>query len=359
MWDKRPDMIVHESEPYNAEPPRRGLVNTVTPLDTFYVRNHGPVPHINANDWTLAVDGLVNRPLQLSLDDLKELWQHRTFSATMQCAGNRRAGLLDIRDIPGEDPWGPGATSNAMWTGVSLADVLATAGVDREARHVAFAAPDVSDLAEPPQAYGASINVRKAMSEEVLLAWAMNDEPLPAVHGGPLRLVVPGYIGARSVKWLQRITVQYEPSDNYFQATAYRLLPAEADPAAAGPGDGLSLASVALNADILSPDDGAAVSAGLIEVTGYAHCGDDRTVARVDVSTDDGQTWAQAELDPPLSPWSWRIWRITVLIRPGEPTLTVRAWDDTGASQPESARHLWNPKGYINNSWARVALRAV
>ena len=114
---------------------------------------------------------------------------------------------------------------------------------------MAFAAPDVSLIADPPQPYGGSIGLDKAASSEVLLAWAMNGDPLPAVHGGPVRVVVPGYIGARSVKWLERVTAQRELSDNYFQATAYRLLPAGADPSAAGPGDGLSLAAVALNAD--------------------------------------------------------------------------------------------------------------
>jgi sulfite oxidase len=354
MWAKRSDMIEHEQDPYNAETPRAGLHARLTPIDSFYVRNHGPVPDIDESTWCLTVDGLVENRLQLSLADLQRDWPRHTVTATMQCAGNRRTGFLEVRDIPGEAPWGPGATSTATWTGVRLSDVLAAAGVDPTVHFVAFAAPDVSQIADPPQPYGGSVDLAKATSDEVLLAWAMNGTRLPAVHGGPVRVVVPGYIGARSVKWVERITAQTTPSDNYFEATAYRLLPAEADPKAAGPGDGLPLASVALNADILTPDAGTTVRAGQVEVTGYAYAGDNRSVARIDVSADGGKTWVQADLDPPASPWCWQHWRAPVSLEPGHRTITARAWDSTGASQPESAESLWNPKGYINNSWAHV-----
>lgn len=194
------------------------------------------------------------------------------------------------------------------------------------------------------------------MSDEVLLVWGMNCQPLPRVHGGPVRLIVPGYIGARSVKWVTSVTVQSGPSDNYFQASAYRILPADADPDTAQPGDGISLSSVALNCDVLSPQDGSTMQAGLLTLRGYAFAGDDRTIARVDVSCDDGHTWAQADLEPQFGEWTWRLWSFTLCAAPGQLHLTVRAWDSTGATQPESAASLWNPKGYANNSWAHVDL---
>ncbi len=354
-WGKRDDMIVHEEDPYNAEPPRDALADRVlTATDTFYSRNHGPIPQLDPASWRLRVDGLVDRELVLTLADLQDRFEQRTLVATLQCAGNRRAGLIEVRDIPGDEPWGPGATSTAEWTGVALADLLTAAGVRPEAQHVAFAAPDVSQLAEPAQPYGSSIGITKALAGEVLLAWEMNGRPLPAAHGAPVRVVVPGYIGARSVKWAQRITARTEPSDNYFQATAYRLLPAEADPTTAGPGDGLSLGSVALNADILRPDDGATLPTGPTEVTGYAFAGGDRGIARVDVSLDGGASWVQADLDEQASPWAWRHWRTTVDLPAGPVDITARAWDTSAAVQPESPVHLWNPKGYVNNSWARV-----
>ncbi|HEY7052280.1 MAG TPA: sulfite oxidase [Mycobacterium sp.] len=347
-------MVVHESSSYNAEASRCALAEAdVTPVDTFYCRNHGPVPDIAVDDWRLRVDGMADTELSLSFDELTGRYSSHTVVATLQCAGNRRAGFNQVREIVGEDPWGPGATSTAQWRGVRLGDVLRSAGVPVSG-HVAFSAPDVSELATPEQTYGSSIPLAKAMADEVLLVWEMNGQPLPRIHGGPVRVVVPGYIGARSVKWLTGVTVQAEPSDNYFQAVAYRILPADFDPDSAGPGDGISLSSVALNCDILTPDEGTDVPAGALTVSGYAFAGDDRGVARVDVSVDDGRTWQQAELGPELSRWAWRRWQTTVEARPGPLRLTARAWDTTGATQPESAASLWNPKGYANNSWAHV-----
>jgi sulfite oxidase len=186
----------------------------------------------------------------------------------------------------------------------------------------------------------------------------MNGQPLTALHGAPLRVVVPGWIGARSVKWVQRITTQREPSDNYFQAVAYRLLPPEADPTQAGAGDGLSLGAIALNCAILSPADRAEVVAGTLQIAGYAFAGEDRGVARVDVSVNGGTNWVQADLVSQPSEWAWCQWQVTMQIPPGEVELVARAWDTTAALQPESAAHLWNPKGYVNNSWPRIHVHA-
>ncbi|WP_329459957.1 sulfite oxidase [Streptomyces sp. NBC_01497] len=355
VWEKRDDMVVHEEEPFNAEPPPGALAGRATTgLESFYSRNHGPIPDLDPDQWRLRVDGLVDRPLELSLTQLRGEFEEAEVTATLQCAGNRRAGLIAVRDIPGEDPWGPGATSTALWGGVRLADVLLRAGLQAAARHVAFAAPDISDLADPSQPYGGSIPVHKAMEAGVLLTWSMNGQHLPRVHGGPLRVVVPGWIGARSVKWLTRITAQEQPSDNYFQATAYRVLPAEADPVRAGPGDGISLGSLALNCAILAPAEGAVLPSGPGRITGYALAGDDRRVARVDVSLNGGRSWVQADVDPGEGPWTWQHWYTTLDLPTGDVEITARAWDSTGAAQPESPAHLWNPKGYANNSWSRI-----
>jgi sulfite oxidase len=359
MWGKREDMIVHEADPYNAEAPRAALAGRMlTPVEAFFSRNHGPIPLIDPQAWRLTVGGLVTRPLELSLEDLKSRYPARTLTATLQCAGNRRAGLIQVRDIPGEDPWGPGATSTAQWTGISLASVLESAGVRPGADHVAFEAPDVSQIADPPQPFGGSISLGKALAGEVMLAWEMNGQPLPAAHGAPARVVVPGYIGARSVKWVERMTVQDQPSGNYFQATAYRLLPAEADPKSAGAGDGFSLSAVAVNADILRPDGHGILRAGPTEVTGYAYAGDDRGIARVDVSADGGRNWQQAALHGQAGPWAWRHWRAFIDLPAGDTEITARAWDTAASLQPESPEHVWNPKGYANNSWARLRVTA-
>lgn len=352
IWGKRDDMLVHQDEPYNAETPPDALAAQITSLDTFYSRNHAPIPRIDSASWRLRVEGLVDRPLALSMDDLRRFTE-RTVVATLQCAGNRRADLIEVRDIPGQVPWGPGAISTARWSGASLADVLAKAGAQPEAAHIAFTGADVSQQATPPQPFGGSIPVAKATSSEVLLAWAMNDQALPAAHGAPLRVIVPGWIGARSVKWLQRISAQAEPADNYFQAE-YSVLPPEADPEAVGPGDGITLGPVAIHCAILRPGKNDHLPSGPTEVSGFAFAGDDRTVARVDVSADHGSTWTSTDLDPPENPWTWQHWRAMVTLPPGEAELIARAWDSTAAVQAESPATVWNPRGYANNAAAHL-----
>ena len=141
----------------------------------------------------------------------------------------------------------------------------------------------------------------------------------------------------------------------YFQHVVYRLLPEDGTP---GPGEGMPLGLVALNADVLSPADGATVAAGPVEVRGYAFAGGERHVARVDVSLDGGASWSQAELLDDLGPWAWRQWRITVDLAPGEHEIVVRAWDSSAATQPEDEAALWNPKGYVNNARPRIRVHA-
>src|SRR6185312_142027 len=189
MWGKRPDMIVRGRVPFNAEPPAPVLADgEITALDAFYSRNHGPFPDIAPEQWRLNIDGAVDTPLDVTYDQLTSEFTAHSVVATLVCAGNRRAELLNVHPIPGKDPWA----------------------------HGAFAAPDVAPEAVPVQSYGSSIPLTKALSDEVLLAWQMNSQPLPRAHGGPVRVVVPGYIGARSVKWVTAITVQPVPSQNYF-----------------------------------------------------------------------------------------------------------------------------------------------
>ena len=356
-YGKRAGLIVHEEEPFNVETGSAALAEgPLTATDAFYVRSHGSVPEIDPAAWRLRVHGLVERELDLSLATLREAFREREVTATLQCAGNRRAGLIAIREIPGEAPWGAGATGTATWTGVALADVLALARPLPGAAHVAFDGADLCPEAAPVQCFGGSIPLDKACRPEVLLAWGMNGEPLPPVHGAPLRAVVPGYIGARSVKWLDRIEIRSTACDGFFQHVVYRLVPEDGTP---GPGEGMPLGLVALNADVLSPADGETITAGPLEVRGYAFAGGERYVARVDVSLDGGASWSQAELLDDLGSWAWRHWRIMLDFAPGEHEILVRAWDSSAATQPEDEAALWNPKGYVNNARPHVRVRAV
>jgi sulfite oxidase len=354
-FGKRSDMIVHAQEPAASETAPGPLAErAITATDAFYVRNHGPVPEADPAGWTVRVEGLVDAPLELSLAALRDGFAPREVVATLQCAGNRRRGLIAVRDVPGEEPWGPGAIGTATWRGVALADVLAAARPNAGAAHAGFAGVDPAAALAPPETYGASIPLAKAQAPEVVLAWEMNGEPLPPVHGGPLRVVVPGYIGARSVKWVDRVELRAEPWDGFFQATAYRLLPPDGEPA---PGAGFALGEVALNSDVLVPADGDTVAAGPLEVRGYAYAGGGRGVARVDVSAD-GASWVQAERLDDLGPWAWTRWRARLHLTPGDHELVVRAWDGAAAVQPEHAVTVWNPKGYANTAWGRIRVRA-
>ena len=158
------------------------------------------------------------------------------------------------------------------------------------------------------------------------------------------------------MKWLERIEVRARPCQGYFQHVVYRLVPEDRIP---GPGAGMPLGLVALNSDVLSPTDGATVTAGPVEVRGYAFAGGERHVARVDASLDAGASWSQAELLEDLGRWAWRQWRITVELAPGEHEILVRAWDSSAATQAEDESALWNPKGYVNNARPRIRVRAV
>jgi len=364
MWSKRDDLVVHESDPFNAEPTTATLAaldaDAPTPVEAFYSRNHGPIPEVDAATWSLDVVGPDGTKASWTLDRLRAELPAHEVTATLQCAGNRRAGFLDVADIPGEDPWAGGAIGTATWRGVRLRDLLASVGVTDEGSdglHACFDGPDVSRIPDPPQAYGSSIPLDKALTPDVLLALEMNGEPLPRVHGGPARIVVPGYVGARSVKWVETVVVRPAPSDNYFQATAYRLLDPDADPDQAGPGDGISLGPWALNCEILSPGAGAEPAPGPLDVTGYAVAPEGRRVARVEVSVDEGTSWVHADLHDDGRPWTWWRWSARVPVTAATRTVLARAWDDTATVQPRDAADLWNPKGYGNTSWPRVVLR--
>ena len=352
-------LIVHSETPLNAEPPL-GVLRAyfITPQDRFYLRSHGEVPRLRAAHYRLRVGGNVSTPLNLSLRDLKERFARRTVTAVLQCAGNRRADLQAVRPTTG-DPWAPGAIGNARWTGVALADVLRAAGASSGAdMHVPLDADDLVAVEQgTPNRFGVSVPMAKALSPEVLLAWAMNGEDLSPEHGYPLRAVVPGYAGVRSAKWLTSVTVQDRPSDNAMQQRDYKLLPSDVTPEAIDWSRGVTINEMPLNAAICEPGHGAALPAGRTTVRGYA-VASGRSIARVDVSGDGGRTWVQAALEPGEDVlWSWTFWHAALDLAPGERDLVARAWDSAGQTQPATPDEVWNCKGYLCASWHRVRVR--
>ena len=352
--DPDPRLQIHSSEPLVGGPPlpllRRDFV---TPVELFFVRNHGPVPEVNCGSFRLEVEGLVNRRLHLSLADLRRDFPHTTLTATLQCAGSRRRELMQVAPIPGEVPWGADGIGTAVWGGVRLCDVLEDAGLSEGASHVAFAGLDKVVRHGETFGFGGSIPLEKALSSEAILAYEMNGVALPPLHGFPLRAIVPGYIGARSVKWLSGVRVQTTPSENYFQTRAYRLFAPQVTPEAARAEDGLVLLENSLNAAICVPGPDDRLAAGDVTVQGYALSGGSRLVARVDVSADGGRTWATADLQH-SGPWAWQFWEARLELRPGIAELVARCWDSAANSQPERLESVWNFKGYMNNAWHRV-----
>lgn len=351
---KDPSMLVHSAEPYNAAPPLASLrASPITPIPLFFVRNHGTVPVVDPAPYRLAVTGLVDRELRLSLESLRREFVPSTVTATLQCAGNRRRELHAVRPIEGEIPWDAAAVGTAVWTGASLAEVLRAAGVRGAGRHVLFVGLDA--VAADAHGFGGSVPLEKATSPEVLLAYEMNGSPLPPVHGFPLRVVVPGYIGARSVKWLRSVAVAAAPSENYFQAHAYKLFPPSVRAHTADWNAGVTLTGPPVSAVICAPRQGQRLRAGHLSTTGYAFAGG-RQIARVEVSADGGVHWETARLVGDAHPWAWRFWEASLRLRPGRQEIVVRAEDSGGAGQPADPAAVWNFKGYVNNAWHRVTV---
>lgn len=358
---KHPRFDSLSETPWNGEPPADLLVESaVTPKELFYVRNHAPVPAIDPESFRLEVGGRVERPLRLSMVDLHRDFPAIEVEATLQCAGNRRDELIAVRPIPGETPWGRTALGNARWRGAPLSAVLRAAGAEEEARgggHVAFLGLDEVEKEGRTIGFGASIPLARVLrGHDVLLAYEMNGAPLAPVHGFPLRVVVPGYIGARSVKWVGSVTVQDEPSDNHYQARSYKLFPPHVGPDDADWSRGLMLGELSINSAICRPAPDEEVAAGRVTVRGYAMAGGDRTVERVEVSADGGRSWIWARHDP-APPGVWSLWRAEIDLPPGEHELVCRAWDSSANTQPESAAGVWNFKGYMNHAWHRVKIR--
>jgi sulfite oxidase len=359
VWGAEGDLIVRTAEPLNAEPPLSVLLSQhITAVKHFYVRNHGALPKLDAGALKVRVEGMVEQPLDLSLAELRERFREVSTEATLTCAGNRRQEMSAIKPVAGVQ-WGAGAIGHARWTGAMLADVLRAAKVQGGAKHVWFEGLDpVKEKDGSVAPFGGSIPVEKALASngQALLAHTMNEQPLTLQHGFPLRTIIPGYIGARSVKWLSKITVSDRPSPNHYVADAYKLIQSEAKDEAAAKSP---IYEFSVNAAICSPAAGAQIKAGRTLVGGYALPSGDVacTVAKVEVSGDGGKSWTSANFVDEARMYAWRQWTAEIGLPVGKHELVVRATDSRGNSMPETAE--WNLKGYLYNGWHRVRVEAV
>lgn len=342
-------LILRSTDPLNAEPPLARLrEHFVTPTQDFYIRSHGDIPRL-PNDAPIRIGGMIERPLTRSVADLAARFAPCTVMAVLQCAGNRRGDLQATGKTSG-DPWSAGAIGNAEWSGVRLADVLAEAGVQPGAKQVLMEAHDEAQTGDGTCRYGASIPLERVSDGDVLLATHMNGEKLTAEHGAPLRAIVPGYAGVRSVKWLASITLGESPSKNHFQQRDYKLFPPDVTEKTADWDSAPPINELPVNAAICTPEDGARMQAGRVEARGYA-VASGRAITRVDVSADGGAHWHQATLSCNGGKWAWTFWSVVLDLSAGEHVLAVRAWDEAGQTQPSRPEDVWNFKGYLCASW--------
>ena len=343
-------LITKVSRPFDAETPVEAFSSWLTLNDRFFVRSHfGPPPaeRLDPAQWRLSVKGLVERQLSLSLADLSR-FEEISVTAVVQCSGNGRAFH---RPRAAGVQWKRGAVGNARWTGVRLRDVLTQAGVRSKAKHLHLLGADRPVHPNTPL-FLRSIPIEKARHPDTILAMKMNDEPLPLLHGAPMRLIAPGWMADACIKWLTDLTLSDTEAPGYYMQTAYRypIRPVQ-------PGDTIASAdlrpveAMVVKSLITSPLDGAAVN-GEALVQGVSWTGEGKIVS-VEVSADEGRTWAKAQLTGEDVPYAWRMWQYAW--KPagvGRAALLCRATDDRGHTQPE--RSPWNPSGFLWNGWDRV-----
>ena len=319
----------------------------LTPAGLHYLLVHYDIPVVDEGDWRLGVGGRVGRELSLSLAELRAL-PATTLAVTLECAGNGRARLSPR---PLSQPWLLEAVGNAEWTGVPLRRLLDEAGLEGEAVEVLFRGLDRGLEGGVVQQYERSLPLAEALRDEVLVAYAMNGEPLPPQHGFPLRLVVPGWYGMTSVKWLDRITVLDQPFEGYQQARGYRLRQTPDDPGE--PVSRMLPRSLMIPPGI--PDFATRdrlLEVGPCSLRGRAWSGFG-PIERVDVSVDGGRSWSAARLAAQATEWSWVSWQFDwQLTEPGVHEVCCRAVDAAGNAQPLEAP--WNLGGYANNEVQRI-----
>ncbi len=346
-------LTVRVSRPFDAETPVREFTSWLTPNERFFVRSHfGPPPAevLQPETWRLTVKGLVKETLTLTLKELQE-FEPVTVTAVLQCSGNGRAHHRP--KVPGVQ-WERGAVGNAQWTGLRLRDVLQRAGVKSQGLHVQLQGADRPALPTVPL-FTRSIPIAKALHPDTLLAYEMNGRPLPVLHGGPLRVVTPGWMAESCMKWLTEITLRADETPGYYMQQAYRMPETAIQPGSGLPGTVMvPVEQMPVKSLIAAPAEGDTVRTRPVTIQGVAWAGES-AVAQVEVSCDDGKTWQQARLLGEAQPYAWRQWQYVWNPKTLGPTaILCRATDARGEQQPETTP--WNPGGFVWSGWDRVAV---
>ena len=331
-------MIARSSRPADLEMPLDGFQEWITPVDRFFVRCHTYFPErVNLSDWRLKIDGVVNQPLTLTMDDLKKL-PRVELVGVLECAGNGRS-FYQPR-VAGTQ-WAFGSVGNGRWAGVRFRDVLQKAGLKESAKEILLDGSD-SPLGTMPK-FQRTVTVQKALDPDTLLAYEMNGQALPDEHGFPLRLIAPGWAGDSWVKWLRHIEVLDHEFEGFWMKTAYRHPAHHVEPGAAV--DASELVSVTdLNVKSVIATPGNWVKPGRVRISGTAWS-NSSPVTKVDISVDAGNTWKPAKLGKDQSRYAWRLWELDWQAPAGKHTLMARATNAAGQTQP--LREEWNPSGYL------------
>lgn len=340
-------LVPRAVRPPNYEAVRKTFTMRVTPLERFYLRNHFDVPEVDVRTWRLSVAGAVEKPQALALADLERLPQ-ATVEAVLQCAGNGRA-LFKPR-VAGVQ-WRYGAMGNAEWSGPRLKDVLALARPRTEAAHLQLGGADRPTMETTPR-FIRGLPLEKGLHPDTIVALRMNGKPISPNHGGPARLVVPGWVADDWMRFLTEVEVRPDEAKGFYYETAYRFPVKPGAPGQAIPADQMKpMSKLNVKSLIGSLDEGEVLRPGSHEIVGVAFSGE-AGIERVEVSVDGGKTWAPAKLDGPSTPYGFRVFRRGWKPAPGRYVVAARATDTAGAVQPEEP--VWNPGGYLYNAWDRV-----
>ncbi|CAN0656873.1 putative molybdopterin-binding oxidoreductase (plasmid) [Nitratireductor aquimarinus] len=342
--------------PVNAETPPELLDDAVTPISRHFIRNNGvPPENVDADAWTLTIDGFVDNPLELSIADLRDQFEVVTMQLTLECGGNGR-GFFD--PPASGNQWTYGAVACSEWTGVRLKDVLEKAGVQSNVVYTAHYGADGHLSGDPDKLpISRGVPIAKALTDNVLIAFEMNGEALHPMNGAPLRLVVAGWPASTAQKWLTRIELRDQVHDGpkmtgtSYRVPAYPVAPGQEVPEE----DFVIIERMPVKSLITFPANGTDIGMET-DVRGHAWSGD-RAISKLDISIDFGTTWQTVELDDPVNDGAWQNWRTKVTLpQAGYYEIWARATDSEGDMQPFAI--AWNPKGYLNNSMHRVGVRA-
>jgi len=361
LFDLDSSMVVLNNRPYNIEAQAHLLDDKVTPNNKMFIRNNGLIPkEINADNWMLTIDGeSVNAIKSYSLAELKTKFKAYTYQVTLECGGNGRSEF----DPPAKgNQWTIGAVHCARWTGIRLKDLLDDIGVKDDAVYIGYHATDLhlsGDVNKEPISRG--VPIAKANQDETLIAYLMNDEPIPLAHGFPLRLIAGGWPASASGKWINRISVRnIEHDGTKMKGTSYRVPKYPVSPGQEVPEQDMKIIeSMPVKSLITFPKSGAIFNKNkTLAIRGHAWAGE-LEVSKMEYSIDFGSTWQQCNLEKPKNRLAWQHFKVQIdFPQTGYYEIWAKATDADGGAQPMLVPG-WNPKGYLNNACHRIAVKVV